>query len=976
MYYVLVEIANYRQLSRLRTSEVAELRGLLEHFSANRGGKLVREQNGFFLFSFHPQREKVLHLVSDFLFLTRESLERKKDELFGFNLLLERDDSPDDLQVFGRLKALLFVAPKENSVWAGQTVLPQLSGVFPVEPGDPLAEVLGPPPKEVITPLSFWQLLEVTGWVDGLQVPLARQLPPDQTSTAGKVVRLKGNHLSEKVYVLRAILQHLYGSQEDFPVVFPLDSSRDFLTQLLGQIDGQILDRLEAESPPWQLLLRSRGAAEFPGDSSREDVTVALTAYYRAVIGRLRERGLPPVFVFLSPQDYEPSTAALLEDVLAPLVSRDGLWVLLLEPAANREFLARGPSLAWSFPALNAARLSKERENRGWGDRFPPLPPAVVALCDDRGASVAHYLIGLQEKCWGVEGPGQDPSWALLLSLDTSHHKVYLIFLEGRSLLDEARLIDFFQFLGEDAAVIRDKVQNLKNLGFLAFGDGSLALRPDFQTPLRERLGAEVGALRQKFGEFLYQWWLHEKRLSEIVFALLHSYRQYPAATAVLSHYITHKIDRGEGDFLTILRPELWEEVQPEEARDALRQLAAASKLRFALNQPGKSWTPESIDAFRRFFTPKTENAPSPEWLLQQGRFHLRIGNLVEGFGRLKRALLAAQEQNLGLLETRANTEIGLTLLRRKKLEEGRDYFDIASRMAEKNGSLYGVVQNSILDAMSLFLLGHLSASVKTLDRLEPVIVRSGMQQARLFVLFLRARLEFDRGDYAKALEYLEAAQRVGQNYGREGSNEVLGLWKGRCEAYSGNTRVARAMFEALPEGLERNFFLSEAHYFDRNPALALDTVRRGLKLVKPTQPFCGEGTPWSTGFSALEDRVLAKAGEKGVLEGQAEAFTVLLEGLLENAEAASQRFQTLLAQKSLLDLDITSGQYYFWYYLVLPRNVAEQEALRLTLLGRALKDIQTRASRIEDPLQRQEFLHRPYWNAQYLAEGKRLKLL
>jgi hypothetical protein len=102
----------------------------------------------------------------------------------------------------------------------------------------------------------------------------------------------------------------------------------------------------------------------------------------------------------------------------------------------------------------------------------------------------------------------------------------------------------------------------------------------------------------------------------------------------------------------------------------------------------------------------------------------------------------------------------------------------------------------------------------------------------------------------------------------------------------------------------------------------------------------------------------------------------VFLEGQLENTEAASKRFQTLLAQKSLLELDMVSAQYYYWYYSILSKTDQSQEALRLTLLGRSLKDIQTRASRIEDPLQRQEYLHRPYWNAQYLSEGRRMKLL
>ncbi len=977
MYYVLVEIANYSQLSRLRAPDVAELRGLLGNFSANRGGTLVREQSGFFLFSFHPNREKVLNLVSDFLFLTRESLERKKEELFGFNLLLDIDDSPDEMQVLGRLKNLLFSAPKENSVWAGKTVLPSLAGVFPVSDGEALSEILGPPEKQSMTPLTFFQLLEMTGWTEALQAPLSRQLP-DAATPMGKVIRLKGTHLTEKVFVLRSILHHHYGTRDGFPVVFPLVESQDFLSQLLGQVDTRALKRMQVPEPSWEFLLASQGAGEFPGDSSREEVSSALLVYYRALIAELKSQGLPPIFIFLSPQEYEPTATTILEDLLTSLITQDGLWVLILEPAERKqEFLARVPSLAWSFPTLNLNRILKERDARGWQDRFPELSPETLTLCDDRGASFTHHLVCLQEKRWVGNGPeNQDPSWSLLFSLDTSHHKIYLVFLESRALLDEESLVGFFQFLGEDPAVIRDKVENLKTLGYIVFGLNNLALRPDFHEPLNKVLGAEAIELKQKLGHFVHSRWLVDRRLSEVVFQLLHGCGQHSKALGVLCHYGTHKINRNEGDFLPLLRPSLWERVSSEEVRDEYRLVAAALKLRYALNQPGKTWTSESQAVFKRFFTARTETRASPEWTLQLGRIHLRLGKLSEGFALLKQALLAAQDQRLTLLEIRANTEIGLTLLRKKKLEEGREYFDIASRMAEKAGSVYAIVVNSSLDALCLFLLGYLSSSIKVLERAEPVIQRSGMQHSKIFVAFLRARIEFDRGDYARALESLDAALKVSQTYGQKNACEVLELWRARCEAYSGNTRVSKAMLEVRAEGLERNYFLAEVHYFERNPALALEVVRRGLSMVTKTQPFSSETPSWSSGYSSFEDRVLGQEGEKGVLEGQAEAFCVLLEGQLENVELSSKRFQTLLAQKSLLELDIVAAQYYFWYYLVLPRQAADQEALRLTLLGRALKAIQSRAARIEDPSQRQEFLHRPYWNAQYLSEGKRLKLL
>src|SRR5690349_20824677 len=107
MFFVMVEISNYRQLMRLRADEASAFRAQLEHFCQNRGGRLVREQNGFFLFGFHPLREKVLDQVSDFVVLAGDSLRKRGEALFGFNVLLD-DAEGDEDAVFYRLKALVF----------------------------------------------------------------------------------------------------------------------------------------------------------------------------------------------------------------------------------------------------------------------------------------------------------------------------------------------------------------------------------------------------------------------------------------------------------------------------------------------------------------------------------------------------------------------------------------------------------------------------------------------------------------------------------------------------------------------------------------------------------------------------------------------------------------------------------------------------------------------------------------------------
>ena len=976
MYFVMAEISNYRQLTKLRGNEAAEIRGLLEHFCLNRGGKLVREQTGFFLFSFHPLREKVLEQVADFLFLTGESLQKKKDELFGFSLLLDQGDPNDDGAVFNRMKAQLFQTPRENRIWVGPSVLSSVSSLLPVSDDEPLAEILGPPSKVALPPLPVELLLEMTGWIEALKAPLSRQLADSEDRRPGKILRLKGTHLSEKYLVLKTVLHQIYGPHEDFPVLFPLEDSKDVLSQLLARVNLEFLKGAPRPvEPAWEALLLSRGGGDYPGDSGKDDVLGALTHYFRQKIRRLAALNLPPVFVFLFPHRYEPEAQVVLETILGDLVASEGLRLLLLEHQEKGvEFLSRSPSLSWQFPGLNLERILRERDARDWKDRFPTLTRQALDSCDGRGMAWVHHLWSLQE---GNKPSGQgDPSWNLLQNLDSSHHKVYYVLWAGRGLLEERQLVDFFQQWGEDAAVIQDKVNSLRAMGYFLAGLPQ-PLRSDFGALLSAKLGEEGRELLVGLGRYLYKLWLKERRLSEVLFLYLREWGLHKESLSVLSYYLTNKINQGQGDFLSLLRKDLWEVSPTEELRDKLRLLAASAKLRFALNLGNTGWAPSSLDRFRRFFTPRTENNPGGEWQLQQGRFYLRVGDLATGFAFLKEALLDAQDSDNASLEVRSETEIGLALLRKHRLEEAREYFEIASRLAEKTGSSYLVSQTAALDALASFLLGHLAAAKQAVEQGFIACDRGGLQRNKMYLSFLRGRIEFDQGDYTAAALSLDHGLSVASRYRFAEAEPVLAAWKGRAEAYSGNGAGARLLLEALAPSAERSYFLAETHWFDHEHEGAWKRIMEARTLLPATQPFgAGERAAWSSGFAGVEDRALAKPGDIGVLQNQVEAFQWLLEGTRGQVAEASRGFQELLGRKFLLDLDPVSAQYYYWYYLVLPKNDSKQEAQRLTLLGRSLKDVQVRASRIEEPSQRQDYLTKPYWNTQFSLEGRKLKLL
>ncbi len=964
MFFVMVEISNYRQLERLRGDEASSLRSQLEHFSQNRGGKLAREQNGFFLFSFHPLREKVRDQVSDFVALTGESLHKKRDELFGFSVLLDEADSAEDT-VFHRLKAAVFTVPRAERVWATEGARMALNGLLPLSDDAPLAEILGPPVHSGQTPLPLETLVEMTGWVAALKVPLGRQLV-EPNDKPGKILRLKGDHLVEKYFVLRTVLHQIYGAHEDFPVLFPLEESRDVLSQLLARVDPAIAAAEPAPDPAWTTMLASRGGGEYPGDAGTEDVAGALGHYFKLVVRHWTQQHLPPVFVFLFPHGYHSEAQAVLESILAPLVAHEGLRLLLLEHPDGVNFMGRHPSLSWSFPSLTLDRLTKERDARGWTERFPEITKAALDACDDRGMSWAHHLWALQEGT--AVAPGTDPSWALLERLETTYHKIYFVLCSSRGLLEEDALVAFFEHWGEDAAVIRDKVAMLRSMGFFPAGLWK-PLRPDFGPLLAGRLGQEGRDLAEALSRFLLDQWHSDHRMSEVLFAALPA----PASTSVLNYYLTSKVNQGRGDFLTLLRPRLWNDAAGE--GETLRLSAAAAKLRFALNLPDTSWHKPTMDRFLRHFTPRTESVVHGEWLLQKGRFQLRFGDWSEGFSMLKRALLTAQETGDAALEVRTEAEVGLALLRRNRLEEGREYFEIASRLAERTGSSYLVALTASLDAVALFLLGRLSSAQAALARGRQACDQGGLRRRRVFLHFISARIAFDQGSYSGASAELAAALALASQYRVTGADAVLMAWKARCDVYAG--RGGRGVLEGLAPSAERAFFLAEAYALDKDYRGAAAVLDAGLELTRATMPFgSGEQISWNTGFGSVEDLLVARAGDTGVLRHQMEGFRAYLAGMLGHSEQAAKDFQGLLSRKFLLDIDPASAQLFYWYYLVLPPSDPSQEAQRLTLLGRSLKDVQTRSSRIEDPVQRQDFLAKPYWNARFAQEARKVKLL
>jgi tetratricopeptide (TPR) repeat protein len=979
MFYVMIEITAYRQLKRLKPQEIQRIYEQLISICSNRGGKFLEEEAGMFLFSFHPAREKVLKLISEFIFSSVEILEKNTNELFGYSIVCE-SVGPDDVEkAFFNLKNKLFLIPFQKGVWAGPEILPQLRGVFPLAEGDLLTRILGPQLGALVTPLTYDELFELTGWGDALGGPLDLHW----NTPGGRILRIRSAHSLEKLSLLLKVLQRKNPTTEVIPVIFPIPGTKDALSQLLALVDSSVSLQqpttatvseggLLKENPQWDFLLKDPGSSQYPGDHAYYDIQQALKQYFLLRIDQLLRQNLPPIFVVAWPSFFSSVAVKIVEEILADLVDTASLKLLILENLREkRQFLSGHSSVTWDFPVLTRAKVEQEIKRRSWISRVTPPGEQVFKTYSERGASITHWMLLHQEG--KASESTEDPSWIQMTSLDRTHQKVYYAFHLGAPLLNEKRLMGFFESMNEDPAVIQDKVENLRNLGFLSLGKPSWVLRPDFLSKLSEILGDDARVLASHLGQFLYEIWAREeKRGAEIVFRILNLGGEHQKALTILSDYVNHKINRGEGDFLPLLRPVLWESMS--EIREQVILSAAAFKLRFAMLQVNKDWKNISLDVFKKHFTPQTENFSNLEWTLQTGRLLLLKGQQTEGFALLKKALLLAQEQRNPESEIVVSIDIGQVLLSRGKSDDAHEYFDMAALLAEAKNDLYNFVRASFLDALTVYLAGDLSGAMGALEKVESSARKGGMHQFWLGILFIRARMGFDLGRYQETIDTLGELETQAKLYDLHEAKELAVRWRGRCLAYLGEIRDAHQVLLSVPSNPERECYRAEVALIAQDYETATK-ILKNLHAFPVIQPFYGERLSFSSGYALLEDRLFSSSGERGVLEFHALALKAYLGCLTGQKTENLSAFSELLANKHLVEISPFRVWIYLWYSQSLETG-SEHEAQRLTLLGRGLKALQTRASNIRDPYLRQEFQNRPHWNSLFLAEAKKSKLL
>jgi hypothetical protein len=316
-----------------------------------------------------------------------------------------------------------------------------------------------------------------------------------------------------------------------------------------------------------------------------------------------------------------------------------------------------------------------------------------------------------------------------------------------------------------------------------------------------------------------------------------------------------------------------------------------------------------------------------------------------------------------------ASLLMGATMLADGRLGEADEYAGMAEREAQGADDRLGALRAGTLAAACHFLGGRLTRAGQSAGAAARIAAALGQREDELFLGFLAGRLRFVLGDLEGCSVALQRCLCLAELYRIDAAEPVLDAWLARTIVYAGAPEAGAARLERLESTREVRLFLAEASLFGADLSAAEAHAERGLAMASSTAFPSPHGGCWSDGFLALEGRCFSLA-RSGVFLGR--QLAALHGHLLARRGARSEAVAELGALVRGVhpsDNDPALHRYLHLYADALPERAGEDD--KLTVLAKALKGLQERASRIDAPAERTAFLHANRWHRAIMDEAR-----
>ncbi|TVR67791.1 MAG: hypothetical protein EA427_12600 [Spirochaetaceae bacterium] len=564
---------------------------------------------------------------------------------------------------------------------------------------------------------------------------------------------------------------------------------------------------------------------------------------------------------------------------------------------------------------------------------------------------------------------------ALTRALTLKHRRVLYLATRGTELLDSTLLDRLYSIL-DITPVERSRIlSDLDRIGLVA-GLDPLRLQPAAEDLLESLLSPEERRyLLDELGRFL----LEEERSGSIyptesLWAIVAESSRSDVKDRFfhrMIHFLAAGGDRrGMERVLAGMSTGLTDETPPS---------VCSARVRLSLRQPSLTddCTRDVLilsEAVRREAGSRGALEYADDYLLSLAEYHLSRRDYSQALDCCKKAILLGQDLSgdENGIESRGAGQLLMAriALSQRRLRDAMQYLGFAREDAAEDPAT--LLTARMLEAIGLFLHGNLTRAESDLQQLLEPLLETGFTEALLFTWFLQARIQFELGRYDQARTRLALLLRYARESDKGEPTRVALSWVARSLLQTDpENQAAREMLtggEVRPESL---LFLGEAMCRAGEFANALSVLTEACTLEAREERRPRLGLCWENGFASVEDLIIAYRTGTSELLRIATAYRGWALAETGSMDEAVALFFDLTRGNGGIGDDPYTGLYNYLYASILPRERSPDRDDSRTVLGKAVKLIQERTSRIDDHRDKRRYLTSNVWNERIMAAAR-----
>ncbi len=1025
MVYVIAELRNYRQLERLRADVLA---GIETGLGAALGARGKETAQGLWLAQLGGRDAVDAAAAAAAAVRVRDYLASRRRELFGFAVAVAELASDRAKDLAEEARGLLQGAAEDEQLWIAASCAPLFAAVLVTEAKGSLHKVTGHrreraaegAPRERADPWVRESLVMrgmdiISPRLNGgdSRVILYAHGPAGAGKTAllGEIARRIQRGTSPQASVLR--LRTIFKRRS------PL---HPFLGSLDQELIGAVPRRLRGpertvwdEVGPLLAWLVEQGTAgasrrDLLPDHLLEDFGIGYGLYLLAWTRMAEELLQAAVLVCDDVDSYHPLARRLLgrvvDDMLArpsflplfsaaapavpPELSRLSLQPLYVHPLGRREVRSLSQFM---FPGLGLPESATRRLRRRAGGLLVNVIAYLQYL--QRLGRIASRA-GTWTWVPPADGEALIPShplsvsWYLVRTLHgDSFLLLYSLYLAG-GLLDREGVFAFLSEAGFDPAAAARSIAGFTATGFMEDEEALIPRSPALRKKLEELLGAEAAALRDRFVTHIAGLWNAGRyRHPVLLFTFLARAGRTELALRVLPEIIRRKLDENDPAGARVFCDARSLEFSIPPTVEEARQIAAGAavgRLRAALLEDDPAGAEAAEADVRKILSSDAGGRRlRGEAHTERAKYFLSRGESLVGLDELKQGLLSYQESRdepgagadaVDRGERACHLWLGAAMLAEGRIGEAVEYLGLSQRLCHEAGDGPGTLWTAVYLSTCLFVDGRFTQCFSVIDQALLAARALYRRDLELFLLFLKARALFQVGTYDESSLCFQACLCVATLYGIEPALPVLRAWLGRAVVHEGELGVGIRLLESLPPTREVLLFLAEGALFANDVENASLYVERGISRPPEFRFAAPEAVSWRDGFASVEGRCYRLSRGDAFVQRTFTGLRAYLQGMRGFADEGIRELHQLTRGEKSVDVDPSAYWFHYLYARVLPEAGGEEVDDKGTILGKALKSLQERASRIDGPAQRSSFLWRSRWNRLIMEEARERKLL